>query len=105
MKRLPTTDLSTPALAKLEALPALWELYQRAQHFARLGDQIKQALPSELRAHVRFSKLEGGKIHLLADTSTWAAKLRMLSFVVLTEVRRLGFNDITELQVRVSRTL
>jgi hypothetical protein len=54
---------------------------------------------------VRFSKLEGGKIHLLADTSTWAAKLRMLSFVVLTEVRRLGFNDITELQVRVSRTL
>jgi hypothetical protein len=103
MKRLPTTNLSAPVFADLTALPAVASLLERAQHFSRLGEQIKEALPTALRDHVRFAKLQNGQICFLADSSTWAAKLRLLSYVVITEAKRLGFADVKELHIRVGR--
>lgn len=103
MKRLASTDMSKPAFATLEALPNLQALLRQAHINSQLGHRLEMVIPAELRPHVRFAKLSEGCLHFMADTSTWAAKLRLLSFSVLTDAKKLGLYELTEVKVRVKR--
>jgi hypothetical protein len=104
MKRLASTDMSKPAFATLEALPALSALLRQAQLNSQLGHRLEMVIPSELRPHVRFAKVSDGCLFFLADTSTWAAKLRLLSFSVLADAKKLGLHELTAVKVRVKRS-
>jgi hypothetical protein len=105
MKRLPSTDLGQPAFAKLQALPAISALLQQARDHTQLAHRLEVLLPAELVKHVRFAKLEAGKLHFVADTSAWAAKLRLLSYAVLRDAQKLGLDNVHTLIVSVQRAL
>jgi len=104
MKRLASTDMSKPVFVTLEALPQLQALLRQAYINSQLGHRLEMVIPADLRPHVRFAKLSEGCLHFLADTSTWAAKLRLLSFSILADAKKLGLHELTEVKVRVKRS-
>ena len=101
--RSPTTTFDTPVAEQFAKLDGLPEIIARAEAYAALGKQLEAALPPTMRAHVRFSSIDGRTLRFLAATSAWATKLRFLSSDLVALANSLGFQAVKLLAIRVSQ--
>jgi hypothetical protein len=101
--RNPSTDFGAPLAAHFEKLPGFLEMLARMESYTVLGSLLNENLPDQMRAHVRFSSIDGQNLRFLVDSSAWATKLRLLSDTVIAHAHRLGYPEITALAIRVQR--
>jgi hypothetical protein len=71
------------SLATALAAPGLASLVERARLLGRLDRSIRSSLPPTLSSHVRVANLRGDCLVMLADSPTWATRLRYLRQSVL----------------------
>jgi hypothetical protein len=68
-----------------------------------LGSLLAQDIPDTVRAHVRFSSIDGQHLRYLADSSAWSTKLRLISTTLIAAAHRHGYNGITALTIQIRR--
>jgi hypothetical protein len=101
--RSPSTDFGAPLAAHFEKLPGFLEMLARVESYTVLGSRLNADLPHQMRAHVRFSSIDGQNLRFLVDSSAWATKLRLISDSVIAQAHRLGYPEINTLAIRVQR--
>lgn len=83
------------------ALPP--RIVQRIAVLRELEEILRDCLPAECCAHCRAARLEGGTLHLVADSPAWRARLHFYSNRIIRHFNRLGKFPVTGIQVRVTR--
>ena len=68
------------------AAPGLASLVERARFLRQLDRSIRAQLPETLSPHVQVANLRGDCLVMLADSPTWATRLRYLRQTVLDGV-------------------
>jgi hypothetical protein len=85
----PVCDSSVPSrrkplsIATALSSPGLASLVQRARFLRQLDRSIRASLPETLSRHVQVANLRGDCLVMLADSPTWATRLRYQRQAVL----------------------
>ncbi len=62
-------------------------LVERSRMLEALDQKLRRPLPEPLRSQCRLADVKAGRIVFLANSSTWAAKLRLYQTALLAEAR------------------
>lgn len=77
-------------------------LIERARALETLDIQLRLALPPAVRPHCCLADARDGRVVFLANSSAWAAKLRLHQSQILAEARRVLGRDFKSFAVKVA---
>jgi hypothetical protein len=77
-------------------------LMERARALMDLDVRLRLSLPESLRRHCCLADARSGRIVFLANSSTWAAKLRLHQSTILAEARRVPGLEVKSFTVKVA---
>jgi hypothetical protein len=82
--------------------PGLSDLVERARFLKQLDSQLRAELPASLSAHVRVANLHEDRLVMVADSATWATRLRYERQKILLALRRHYSIRCPALEVKIS---
>lgn len=77
-------------------------LIERARALETLDIQLRLALPPALRLQCCLADVRDGRVVFLANSSAWAAKLKLHQSQILAEARRVLGKDFKSFAVKVA---
>jgi len=77
-------------------------LMERARGLVALDIRLRLTLPESLRRHCCLADARAGRVVFLANSSTWAAKLRLHQTTILAEARRALGQEVNSFTVKVA---
>ena len=77
-------------------------LLARARALDALDRQLRQSLPEPLRSHCCLASVQTGRVVFLADSSVWAAKLRLQQNAIIAQARVASGLPIEKFAVKVA---
>ena len=77
-------------------------LIERARALETLDIQLRLALPPAVRPHCCLADVKDGRVVFLANSSAWAAKLKLHQTQILAEARRVLGKDFKSFAVKVA---
>jgi AsmA protein len=80
----------------------LWYEIRRARALLKLDTQLRLSLPESVRRHCCLADVRAGRVVFLADSSTWAAKLRLHQSVILAEAQKALGQEVKSFTVKVA---
>lgn len=108
MARFPQSDKTTVDLSEILSgqgsteYSNLGSLLQHAALLTQLQQLLAASLDPGLAAHFQVANLRQDRLVLLASSPAWATRLRMQSADVLAILRRRGYPQLDEVEVRVA---
>lgn len=65
-------------------------LVRRATGLARLDEQLRPLLPSQLAAHARLANVDGETLVFITDSPVWKSRMRLSEADLLAAAQKLG---------------
>jgi hypothetical protein len=81
---------ATRGLKSIVEVGPVASLAAKARELDALDRQLRAALPSPMRDHVRFADLREGRLVFLAPSSAWASRVRLYQTQILEAARAMG---------------
>lgn len=103
----PSNPKSPPASGPIRAAEcaSLASLTERSRVLEALDRKLRRPLPEPLRSQCRLADVRSGRIVFLANSSTWAAKLRLYQTALLAEARVALGASVEKFAVKVAPSL
>jgi len=98
----PSARRSNSGLKTVSELAPIAALMERARALMDLDTRLRLTLPESVRRHCCLADVRAGRVVFLADSSTWAAKLRLHQSVILAEAQRALGQEVKSFAVKVA---
>ena len=64
------------------------DLVTKARLMGKLNQEFLKNIPAPINLHVQLAYINGSKLHVIADTPAWAAKMRFMSAHIIPTLKK-----------------